>query len=78
MLRVNSKKPIASDELMIVSYPQRILIQEDMAVRAKTKNVLWDIRAIVRTTEWLNMTDFRISACRCLEPSAADLARKIV
>ena len=39
MFRVTSQKPIASDELVIISYPQRILIQENMAVRAKAKNV---------------------------------------
>ncbi len=69
---------MAPADLVIVIYPQRIFVQENMAIRAKTKNVLRNVRTIVRATEWLNMTDFRISAYRCLEANAADLARKIV
>jgi hypothetical protein len=49
-----------------------------MAIRAKTKNILRGIRSIVRATEWSNMTGFRISAHRCLESGAADLAREVV
>ena len=75
---INSKKSIASPEQVIVVYPQRQLIEKDMAIRAKTKNVLRDIRAIVRATERLDMTNFRIRACRCYEPGAADLAGRVV
>jgi hypothetical protein len=78
VLRVNSKKPIASDELFIVSYPQRILIQEDMAIRAETKNVLRDIRTVMRAAERLDVTYFRIRTCRCYKSGATDLAGKVI
>ena len=74
MLRINSKEPIAPPEQVIVVYPQRQLVEKDMAIRAKTKNVLRDIRAVVGATEWLDVTDFRIRACRCYESGAANLA----
>jgi hypothetical protein len=77
MLRVNSKL-MAPADLATVIYPQRILVQEDMAIRAKTENILRNVRAIVAATEWPNMTGFRISACRSLESNAADLAREVV
>jgi hypothetical protein len=75
---INSKKSIAPPEQVIVVYPQRQLVEKDMAIRAQTKNVLRDIRAVVGATEWLNVTDFRIRACRCYESGAADLAGRVV
>ena len=78
MLRINSKKPIAPPEPVIVIYKKRELVEKDMAIRAKTKNVLRNIRAVVRATEWLDVTDFRVRACRCYKSGAADLASKVV
>ena len=75
---MNSKKPIAPPEQAIVVYPQRQLVEKDMAIRAQTKNVLRDIRAVVGPTEWLNVTDFRVRARRRYESGAAYLAGKIV
>ena len=74
MLRINSKEPIAAPEQAIVVYPQRQLVEKDMTIRAQTKNVLRDIRAVVGATEWLDVTNFRIRACRCYESGAANLA----
>jgi hypothetical protein len=49
-----------------------------MAIRAKTKNVLRYIRAVVRATEWLDVTDFRVRTCRRYESGAADLAGRVI
>jgi hypothetical protein len=39
VLWINAKKSIAPPEPVIVIYPQRQLVEKDMAIRAKTKNV---------------------------------------
>jgi hypothetical protein len=78
VLRNNAKKPILPRYEVIVIYPQRQLVEKDVAIRAKAKNVLRDIRPVVGATEWLDVTGFRIRACRCYESCAADLADKIV
>ena len=65
---INSKKSIAPTDPVIVIYAQRQLVEKDMAIRAQTKNVLRDIRAVVRATEWLDVTDFRVRT-RTLPPS---------
>jgi hypothetical protein len=63
---------------VIVVDPHRQLVKKNVAVWAKAKRVLRGIRSIVRAAEWLDVTGFRICACRCHESRAADLAGKIV
>jgi hypothetical protein len=54
---INAKKSIAPADSVIVIYAQRQLVEKDMAIRAQTKNVLRDIRAVVGATEWFDVTD---------------------
>jgi hypothetical protein len=57
VLWISAKKSIAAPEPVIVIYPQRQLVEKDMTIRAKTKNVLRYTRAVVRATEWLDVTN---------------------
>jgi hypothetical protein len=68
VLWINAKKSIAPPEPVIVIYPQRQLVEKDMTIRAKTKNVLRNIRAVVGATERLDVTDFRV----CARPATPD------
>ena len=65
VLRINAKRTLSSFYGEIVIYPQRQLVEKDVAIRAKAKNVLGDVRSIVGTTEWLDVTGLRISTCQC-------------
>jgi hypothetical protein len=67
VLWISAKKSIAAPEPVIVIYPQRQLIEKDMAIRTKTKNVPRDIRAVVGATQWRDVTDFRVGARRHYE-----------
>jgi hypothetical protein len=65
VLGINSKWTLTPLYGQIIIYPQSQFVEKDVAIRAKAKNVLGDVRSIVRTTERLNMTGFRVSAGRC-------------
>src|SRR6267378_5402064 len=76
--RINPKKSLSPFYGEIVIYPQRQLIKKNVAIWAKAQDVFWDIRPIVGTTKWFDMAGFRIRACHCYEPCAANLTSKIV
>jgi hypothetical protein len=62
VLRISAKRTLSPFHGQIVIYPQRQLVEKDVAIRAKAKNVLRDVRSIVGTTKWLDVAGFRISA----------------
>jgi hypothetical protein len=65
VLRINPKRTFLSLYGQIFIYPQCQLIEKDVAIRAEAKNIFRDVGAIVGTTEWLDVTGFRVSAGRC-------------
>jgi hypothetical protein len=62
VLRIYAKRTLSPFNGQIVIYPQRQLVEKDVAIRARAKNVLRDVRSIVGTTKWLDVAGFRISA----------------
>jgi len=49
--RINPKKSLPFFYGEIVIYPQGQLVEENVAIWAKTKDVFWDIRPIMGTTK---------------------------
>src|SRR5258707_3254317 len=78
VLGISPKKALSALYREIVIYPQRQVVEKDVAIWAKAKDVFRDIRAIVGTPKRFDMADLRIRTCHCYESCAADLASKIV
>jgi hypothetical protein len=62
VLGINSKRTLSPFYGQIVIYPHGQLVEKDVAIRAKAKNVLRDVWPIVGTTERLDMTGFSVPA----------------
>jgi hypothetical protein len=63
VLRINAKRTFSPLYGQIVIYPQCQLIKQNVAIRAKAKNVSRDVRSIVGTTKRFDMAGLCVPAC---------------